>query len=62
MNAARAEQKKPDATSSCCPGPLIDEAALLDALKHRRIAGAAWMSSMKNLCRQTLPSGRWTTS
>jgi len=41
---------------------LIDEAALLDALKHRASPAPPWMSSMKNLCRQTLTFWRWTTS
>jgi phosphoglycerate dehydrogenase-like enzyme len=42
MNAARLSKMKPDAyLINVARGPLIDEAALLDALKHRRIAGAA---------------------
>jgi phosphoglycerate dehydrogenase-like enzyme len=42
MNAARLSKMKPDAyLINVARGPLIDEAALLDALQHRRIAGAA---------------------
>ena len=42
MNAARLSNMKPDAyLINVARGPLIDEAALLDALKNRRIAGAA---------------------
>jgi phosphoglycerate dehydrogenase-like enzyme len=42
MNAARLGKMKPDAyLINVARGPLIDEGALLDALKHRRIAGAA---------------------
>ena len=42
MNAARLSKMKPDAyLINVARGPLIDEAALLDTLKHRRIAGAA---------------------
>lgn len=42
MNAARLSKMKPDAyLINVARGPLIDEAALLDALKNRRIAGAA---------------------
>jgi phosphoglycerate dehydrogenase-like enzyme len=42
MNAARLGKMKPDAyLINVARGPLIDEAALLDALQHRRIAGAA---------------------
>jgi phosphoglycerate dehydrogenase-like enzyme len=42
MNAARLGKMKPDAyLINVARGPLIDEAALLDTLQHRRIAGAA---------------------
>jgi phosphoglycerate dehydrogenase-like enzyme len=42
MNAARLGKMKPDAyLINVARGPLIDEAALLDALRHHRIAGAA---------------------
>jgi phosphoglycerate dehydrogenase-like enzyme len=42
MNAARLSKMKPGAyLINVARGPLIDEAALLDALQHRRIAGAA---------------------
>jgi phosphoglycerate dehydrogenase-like enzyme len=42
MNAARMSKMKPDAyLINVARGPLIDEAALLDTLQHRRIAGAA---------------------
>ncbi|HEY2498553.1 MAG TPA: D-2-hydroxyacid dehydrogenase [Candidatus Angelobacter sp.] len=42
MNAARLSKMKPDAyLINVARGPLIDEAALLDTLQHRRIAGAA---------------------
>jgi len=42
MNAARLSKMKPDAyLINVARGPLIDEAALFDALQHRRIAGAA---------------------
>jgi phosphoglycerate dehydrogenase-like enzyme len=42
MNAARLGKMKPDAyLINVARGPLIEEAALLDALQHRRIAGAA---------------------
>ena len=42
INAARLSKMKPDAyLINVARGPLIDEAALLNALKHRRIAGAA---------------------
>jgi phosphoglycerate dehydrogenase-like enzyme len=42
MNAARLSKMKPDAyLINVARGPLIEEAALLDALKARRIAGAA---------------------
>lgn len=42
MNAARLSKMKPDAyLINVARGPLIDEAALLDTLKNRRIAGAA---------------------
>jgi phosphoglycerate dehydrogenase-like enzyme len=42
MNAARLSKMKPDAyLINVARGPLIDESALLDALQHRRIAGAA---------------------
>ncbi|HLK54739.1 MAG TPA: NAD(P)-dependent oxidoreductase, partial [Candidatus Angelobacter sp.] len=42
MNAARLSKMKSEAyLINVARGPLIDEAALLDALKHRRIAGAA---------------------
>ncbi|MCU1221818.1 MAG: D-isomer specific 2-hydroxyacid dehydrogenase, NAD-binding protein [Candidatus Angelobacter sp.] len=42
MNAARLSKMKPDAyLINVARGPLIDEAALLDALQQRRIAGAA---------------------
>ena len=42
MNAARLTKMKPDAyLINVARGPLIDEAALLEALKYRRIAGAA---------------------
>jgi phosphoglycerate dehydrogenase-like enzyme len=42
MNAARLSKMKPDAyLINVARGPLIDEAALLDALQNRRIAGAA---------------------
>ncbi len=56
INAARLKKMKPDAyLINVARGPLIDEAALLDALRERRIAGAAWMSSMKSLCRPDSP-------
>jgi phosphoglycerate dehydrogenase-like enzyme len=42
MNAARLNKMKPDAyLINVARGPLIEEAALIDALKARRIAGAA---------------------
>jgi phosphoglycerate dehydrogenase-like enzyme len=42
MNAARLSKMKPDAyLINVARGPLIDESALLAALQHRRIAGAA---------------------
>jgi phosphoglycerate dehydrogenase-like enzyme len=42
MNAARLGKMKPDSyLINVARGPLIDEAALLDTLQHRRIAGAA---------------------
>jgi phosphoglycerate dehydrogenase-like enzyme len=42
MNAARLNKMKPDAyLINVARGPLIDEPALLDALRSRRIAGAA---------------------
>ncbi len=42
INASRLSKMKPDAyLINVARGPLIDETALLDALKHRRIAGAA---------------------
>lgn len=42
INASRLDKMKPDAyLINVARGPLIDEAALLDTLKHRRIAGAA---------------------
>jgi phosphoglycerate dehydrogenase-like enzyme len=42
MNAARLSKMKPDAyLINVARGPLIDEPALVDALQHRRIAGAA---------------------
>src|SRR5580765_4239892 len=42
MNAARLSKMKPDAyLINVARGPLIDEPALLDALRARRIAGAA---------------------
>lgn len=42
MNAARLNRMKPDAyLINVARGPLIDEAALVNALKERRIAGAA---------------------
>ncbi|MFL6387011.1 MAG: D-2-hydroxyacid dehydrogenase [Terriglobales bacterium] len=42
MNAARLNKMKPDSyLINVARGPLIDEAALLDTLQHRRIAGAA---------------------
>ncbi|MFL6310974.1 MAG: D-2-hydroxyacid dehydrogenase [Terriglobales bacterium] len=42
MNAARLGKMKPDSyLINVARGPLIEEAALLDALQHRRIAGAA---------------------
>jgi phosphoglycerate dehydrogenase-like enzyme len=42
MNAARLSKMKPDAyLINVARGPLIDESALLDALRSRRIAGAA---------------------
>jgi len=42
MNAARLSKMKPDAyLINVARGPLIDEPALLDALRSRRIAGAA---------------------
>jgi phosphoglycerate dehydrogenase-like enzyme len=42
MNAARLGLMKPDAyLINVARGPLVDETALLEALKDRRIAGAA---------------------
>lgn len=42
INAARLKKMKPDAyLINVARGPLIDEAALVDALRERRIAGAA---------------------
>jgi phosphoglycerate dehydrogenase-like enzyme len=42
MNAARLSKMKPDAyLINVARGPLIDETALLEALQHRRIGGAA---------------------
>jgi phosphoglycerate dehydrogenase-like enzyme len=42
VNAARLEKMKPDAyLINVARGPLIDEPALIQALKNRRVAGAA---------------------
>jgi phosphoglycerate dehydrogenase-like enzyme len=37
-------------------GPLVDEKALVEALKENRIAGAAWIFTTRNPCRPTIHS------
>ena len=43
-------------------GPIVDEPALIEILRGRRIAGAASMCSTSSLCPRIILFGRWITS
>jgi len=54
---------KPDASLiNVGRGPLIDEAALIEVLRQKKIGGAPWMSSIKSHCLPILRYGIWRIS
>jgi phosphoglycerate dehydrogenase-like enzyme len=58
MAASRLARMKPDACLiNVGRGPLVDDAALIQALREKAIGGLRWMSSMKSRCPQTLLCG-----
>ena len=57
VNAERLAMMKPTAhLISTARGPLVDQVALYEALRDRRIAGPGWTSSSRNRSIRTIPS------
>jgi len=63
VGAAELQVMKPSARLiNTSRGPIVDEPALIEVLRDRRIAGAALDVFDIEPCRRITPSGRWITS